>query len=535
MISHIDIKDFAVIKDLSLDLDDGLNIITGETGAGKSVIIEAISMVLGARADTDYIRTGCDKAYISMLIDSNGEQYSIKREISQNKSISRVNGEMVSLAELSNLCKGLVDIHGQYDHQSLLDSDNHINVLDLYGGEELSKAKEDTANAYKAYAERSTKLMNLRKKLSDSERQKDFLKFEVSEISAANLSIGEDTELEEKIKLMENAENIFEAISNAQESLFSDGGGLSSLSSAKDSLSSIEELSSDYEDVSKVITDAYYAVDDISSTLRRLKESVSFSQEELDEAIERLDLIKSLKKKYGGTIEKVLAYGLEAEKNLNSIENAGEEMASLEKEIATLKKLYDEASSMLTGIRKKVAKAISEKINVELSELNFKNANFDVCFGNTIPKENGVDSVEFMISANKGEELKPLAKVASGGELSRIMLALKRIVGDLDGIETMIFDEIDTGISGATAGIVGNKLKTISKGHQIVCITHLPQIAALGDHHYKIEKTSDEISTETTVVPLRTEERIEEIARLLSGTTITDSARSQARELLGMA
>lgn len=534
MISHIDIKDFAIIKDLSLDIGEGLNIITGETGAGKSVIIEAISMALGARADTDYIRTGAEKAVISMLIDTKDEQYSIKREISAGKSLCRINGELVSLSELSNLCKNLVDIHGQYDNQSLLNPDNHISILDLYGKDDVLDAKRKTADAYRAYADSSTKLMNLRKKLADSERQKDFLKFEVEEINAANLKLGEDEELKKQISLMENSEKIYGAISEAQNSLYEDGGAGSSLGAAMNALSEISKFSPDFDELYKRISDAYYEIDDLSSSLRNLKDAQSFSQNELDDAIERLDCINKLCKKYGGSIEKVLEHAKEAELALGTIINADSEMEKLEKEIAKQKEIYDKEALALSEKRKSAAKKLSININKELEELNFKNAIFDVKFTESRPTENGTDIIEFLISANKGEELRPLAKVASGGELSRIMLALKRIVGDLDGIETMIFDEIDAGISGATAGVVGDKLKSISKNHQIVCITHLPQIACKGDNHYRIQKSSDEISTETTVVPLGTNERIEEIARLLSGTTITDSARSQARELLGI-
>jgi len=535
MISHIDIKDFAIIKDLSLDLNEGLNIITGETGAGKSIIIEAISMALGSRADTDYIRHGADKALISMLIDVNNEQYVIKREIMANKSVCRVNGELVTLAELSTLCKKLVDIHGQYDHQSLLNPDNHINILDLYGGEKLLKVKEEVAQCYEKYASSSTKLMGLRKRLADSARQKDFLKFEVDEINAAEVKLGEDEELAERIKLMENSESIYESLSNAHTFLFQEGGSVSSLGNAMNALQSVKGFSDDLNSLLERVSNAYYEIDDLNSQLRSLKDSVSFSKAELDDAIERQDLLNNLKKKYGGSLEKVLAYVDEASQNLSSIENADEEMANLEKEIAVNKKAYDDAAAKLSKIRKETADTISKSINKELDELNFKDAIFGVKIDATTPKENGVDLVEFLISANKGEDLKPLAKVASGGELSRIMLALKRIIGDIDGIPTMIFDEIDTGISGATAGVVGDKLKAISDKHQVICITHLPQIASKGDHHYRIQKTSDEISTQTTVVPLSKEERIEELARLLSGTTITDTARMQAKELLKQA
>lgn len=533
MISHIDIKDFAIIKDLSLDFQDGLNVITGETGAGKSVVIEAISMALGSRADTDYIRHGCDKAVISMLLDTDNDQYHIKREISQGKSVCRINGELVSLSELSSLCKNLVDIHGQYDHQSLLNPDNHIDILDKYGASSLFPIKLNVAEKYEAYAEASMQLRDLRKSVSDSARQKDFLKFELEEIRSASVKLGEDEELEERIKMMENSENIYSALQKAHEVLFAgDNAAYSLLADASSALEDVQGYSSELSDLLQRVNDIYYSLEDINSDLRSNKDRISFSQAELDEAIDRIEVLNKLKKKYGGSLEAVISYADEAEKSLSDIENFDEKMAMLEKKISELKSEYDEEAGKLSFERQKIAKKLSLLVNKELTELNFSNAVFSAKFDICTPGANGIDAVEFLISANKGEDLKALAKVASGGELSRIMLALKRIIGDCDGISTMIFDEIDTGISGASAGVVGNKLETIAQNHQVICITHLPQIAAKGSSHFRIEKSSDEISTQTTVVPLDDEQRIEEIARLLSGTVITESARAQAKELL---
>ncbi len=533
MISHIDIKDFAIVKDLSLDLYPGLNIITGETGAGKSVIIEAISMALGARADSDYIRRGADKAVISMLIDTEDNQYVIRREIAPGKSLCRVNGEMVSLSELSKLCDGLVDIHGQYDQQSLLNPANHINILDLYGGKDLADVKLMTADFYRQYADASSRLLSLRKRLADSARQKDFLSFELEEINAANIRLGEDEELKERITLMEKSEDIYSALERANEELFSgDAAAYSALGNAVFVLSEIKGFSAELDVLIQRIDDAYYELEDLKSDFRSSRDSINFSPEELDEALERQDTLNKLKKKYGGSLEAVLLYARDAASQLESIENADEQMQQLESEISMRKKEYDVAAARLSRLRKDAAHRLETGINKELAELNFSKAVFSVNIGSETPRENGTDSAEFLISANVGEDLKPLAKVASGGELSRIMLALKRIISDIDGIPSMIFDEIDTGISGATAGVVGEKLRAISRNRQIVCITHLPQIAAMGDHHFRIQKSSDEYSTQTNVVALNGDERIEELARLLSGTHVTDTAREQAKELL---
>ena len=549
MLTGISIKDFAIVKELSVDLKPGLNIITGETGAGKSVIIEAISMALGSRADTAYVRTGCDKAVVTLLVDTedcdlgdvleemgvpSDDPLVIRREISaQSKSVCRVNGTIVPLSALSLLCKKIADIHGQYDQQVLLDPDNHLDILDLYGGKDLRKTKEDTAKAYAEYAECSNEYYKLKKELSDAERQRDFLRFELAEITSADIKMGEDEELENAIRIMENGEKLYEAVSNAHSDLFdSDHSADSTLGNAIKSLESVRGITSEIDNFLQRLYDAYYELDDMNAELRSVRESVNFSQKELDADIERLELIKKLKRKYGGSIEKVLEYAQKAEKSLSDIENADDKLRELESAIQSSKELFDHRAEGLSKMRHTAAERLETLVDRELAELNFSDSHFKVNFSKKASSVLGVDGVEFLISTNRGEAPKSLAKVASGGELSRIMLALKSIIGDLDNIPTMIFDEIDTGISGATAAVVGDKLVNIAKNHQVICITHLPQIASKGKSHFRIEKYSDEISTQTTVVPLSKEERVEELARLLSGTVITDSARMQARELL---
>ena len=548
MIIDIEIRDFAIIKDLSLELYPGLNIITGETGAGKSVIIEAVSMALGARADTDYVRRGCDKAVISLTVQTDGllddeleelgvpkdDPIIIRREISANgRSSCRINGTAVPLSSLTKICSQLADIHGQYDNQYLLDPDRHLEILDLYGGKPLAEVRTMTRDAYRKYALASSELMSLRRKIAENARQRDLLSFELSEIKSADLRPGEDEELSSQISYMQNAEKIYMALSDAYERLYSgDLPAVSSLGKAVNDISSVSEYSADLTDIYERLNNSYYELEDAANSLRAIRDGSEYSQEDLDQAIERLDEINVLKRKFGGSIDAVLRYADEAEKTLSEIENADERQAALERKITLFREEYDVVSARLGTLRKDTAERLEKKIVDELSELNFKNAEFAVSFAAVAPSEDGNESAEFLISANRGESLKPLAKVASGGELSRIMLALKRIIGDLDRIPTMIFDEIDSGISGATADVVGQKLREIAQNHQIVCITHLPQIAAKADHNYRIEKRSDEISTESTVVPLSEEERVEEIARLLSGSVITDTARLAARELL---
>lgn len=549
MISHISIRNFAIIRELELDLHPGLNIITGETGAGKSIIIEAVSMALGSRADTDYIRMGADKATISIVAEADNpavlselaelgvpadSPVILNREISSaSRSLCRINGQIVPLSALSNFCKKIVDIHGQYDHQSLLNVENHIDVLDLYGRKEISPLLFKVRDIYRSLSAARTALDSLKKRLADSERQKDLMRYELSEIEAAAIKDDEDEQLQDDIKLMQHSEAIYESLALACDKVYeSDNSAMSGLSGALAQLQDAAKYSKDIAEAAESFADAYYRLDDLGRTLRDLRDSVNFSQQELNEKTERLDSIERLKRKYGGSIESIRAHSRELERLLGEVENADAEARRLKEEISAHSAAYEKGASELGELRRLAAQQLSHAINAELKELNFKDAEFSVLIEPCPAGEKGSDYVEFLIKTNKGEASKPLAKIASGGELSRIMLALKRVTAGLDGIPTMIFDEIDTGISGATAGVVGQKLKSIAREHQIICITHLPQIAAMGDHHYKIAKVSDEISTHTTVVPLTNEERIEELAALLSGTTVTDAARKQAEELL---
>ena len=549
MISHIDIKDFAIIKDLSLDLYPGLNIITGETGSGKSVIIEAVSMALGARADTDYVRSGCEKAVVTVVADADEKDVAgvlsdigapedvpvvIRREIyAAGRSLCRVNGAVVPLSALSRLCGYIADIHGQYDNQTLLDPDKHLGILDLYGGEELCRVREMVKDAYRRFAAESSELAELNRRTAQTARQKELYAYELGEIEAAGITANEDEELSRRIDLMKNSEQIFAALSEVHQVLFDgDRSAVEALGHCVNELSAVSSYSDELNELCERISSAYYDLDDTSAQIRSLRDSADFSPEELEAAEDRLDVLNTLKRKYGGTLEAVLAYADKARNELSALEESGERKAKLERSIILIKEEYDAASARLTRLRKDTAEILKQRIDKELLDLNFEAADFEVDIRGSRMSENGSDSVEFLISANRGEEPRPLAKVASGGELSRIMLALKRITGDIGGVPAMIFDEIDSGISGKTADVVGEKLKSLSKDHQIICITHLPQIAAKGDRNYRIEKHSDLISTQTTVVPLSEEERIEEIARLLSASEVTDAARMAARELI---
>lgn len=534
MIEHISISNFAIIKNTEIDFEEGLNIITGETGSGKSIVIEAISLALGARADTSMVRHGCKKALIQLQGTLDGEEIVIQREISTTgKSLCRINGQIVTLAQLSETAGSLADIHGQYDNQTLLNPESHIEILDKYRPDIIGPVKEEYAKAYSDYSSRRAAYNKLLQLESTNARKLDFYRYEIEEIDKADLRPGEDDELKDRVSILQNSEKIFEGAETAYQSISSEAGTITSLGNALNSLRSIEKYSKEIADITAELSEYYYGLEDISSTLRSLRESITFAPEELDDAIARLNLIDGLKKKYGNTVEEILTYRDSIAEELSQIENFDEEKEKLAAQLEASEKELKKCGSALTDIRKDVSRVLEEEIIRELQDLNFNNAQLKIDFKEKeAPAEDGYDTVEILISTNIGEDLKPLARTASGGEISRIMLAIKNITGTYDRIPTMIFDEVDAGISGKTAAIVGKKLREISENHQILCITHLPQIAAKADYSYKIYKESDDEETFTYVEKLEGEEQVKEIARLLGGEEITELAMNNARELI---
>ncbi len=535
MITHISIRDFAIIENVEIDFHEGLNIITGETGAGKSIVIEAVSLALGSRADTAFVRSGKEKAIIQLVGTIMGTEYVITREISAaGRNLCKVNGEIVTLAHLNLICRKIADIHGQYDHQSLLNPDYHIRLVDMYKKDDINPAKQKVSTILRHYREISGQLRRLLSEASENQRKRDFMAFELDEIRKAELVPGEDSELEEKISLLQNSEKIYENLAGSYEIINGEEySALVALKKSMDMLSDISNYSGNIAELYQQLSDAYYQIEELSSEVRNMRDRTVFSPEELNQAISRMDLLDSLKNKYNLSIEGLITYADELEEQLTFVENIDE----MKKELTELQQKCEndlkEACRELTELRKSAAAELEIKIMAELTELNFKDAQLSITFS-AAPEytDNGTDIVEFMISTNRGEQLKPLSKIASGGEMSRIMLAFKKIVGDYDEIPTLIFDEIDAGISGITASIVGRKLLQIADGHQVICITHLPQIAAFGHHNYKIAKESDESSTYTTVLHLREDEKIQEIARLLGGLNITETTLQSAKELI---
>ncbi len=537
MISHVLIKDYATIDSIEVDFHNGLNIITGETGAGKSVVIGAISLALGARADTSYVRTGCEKAVIQMIAEVNNRDVLITREVYANgKSLAKVDGEIVSLGELNKLARKIADIHGQYDNQYLLHTANHIKLIDSYEANLIRQSKEKVAELYQQYMDVSKRLQELEEMTVDNERRKDYMQFQIFEISEANLVPGEDAKLEDTIVEMQHREEIYSALAlaynNARETEYNAADAIMNVVRDVKQASHLSKDAAMFEDE---FSDIYYRFDDLCSRLREARDGCTISTAALDEANDRLYLIRQMKKKYGDTIEAILEHKENLEKELRQLQSLESDIESVALEKKTVESLLEEESLRLTNLRRTSASTLENKIQQELFNLNFSDVLVSVDFKEK--KEyspDGRDDVEFLISTNKGERLKPLNKIASGGEMSRIMLAFKMIIADFDNIPTMIFDEIDAGISGETAVLVGKAIKQLGETRQVITITHLPQIAAYGDHNYRISKTSDDSSTYTTITQLSDHEKAGEVARLIAGLNISDLTLQNAMEMIDM-
>ena len=537
MIDHVSIQNFAIIDNVEVDFHQGLSIITGETGSGKSILVTAISLALGSRADSSYVRTGMDKAIIELAAAIDGESWIISREISaQGKNLCKINGRMVTLAELTEKCREIADIHGQYDNQSLLNPDNHIGIIDEYLSDEITPIKNSYSSAYSEYQDAKNKLNALLSLESENARKLDFYRYEIKEIEDADPVTGEDLKLSDRLAILKNSEKIFDKAGRASEDLSGANGALTSLGNAVNSLTDISSYSDTITKILEEINDTYYRLEELSQDMRQLLDDISFEPGEIDHVIERLNTLDNLKKKYSdgtGTIEKVLEYRDKISSEINVIENYDEEKTQLESRLQKKEEELLKVGEALTKARLKSAYNLKQNILRELADLNFATAELEIEFRPLdSPSPNGMETLEILITTNPGEPLKPLAKTSSGGELSRIMLAIKTVISDYDGIPTLIFDEIDQGISGKTAAVVGKKMREISKKHQILCITHLPQIAAAADTSYRIFKESDTSSTYTHLEELNAEAKVLEIARLLGGEEITKSAIDNATELI---
>ncbi|HKK95531.1 MAG TPA: DNA repair protein RecN [Anaerovoracaceae bacterium] len=537
MINRIEIENFATISKTSIDLENGLNIITGETGAGKSVLVQAISIALGARADTTYVRTGEDKAIIQLAGNLSGNEVIISREIySSGKSISKINGSLVTLNNLREFCEGYADIHGQYDNQSLLEPNNHINILDKFNNQvffhELNELKLD----YDEYLNLNNQYQSLLNKEKESLSKKDYYEFELSYIDNLKLIEKEDTELADRINMLSNSEKIYSSVSKSYVDLHEkDQSILSEIKNIESSLNNLRNYSNELNELADSLNDIYFNLEDISSKLRNISESINYSEDEINELSERLSLIEDAKRKYKKSITEILEYRDKINDELTLIDNFDDEKTKLfDLKESSFNKAMERANK-LSQMRKKVATYLEVEMSKQLKDLNFQNTEFKVNFTKEVLTKNGFDKIEFLISTNPGDPLKPLAKIASGGEISRVMLALKGILRNQILVPTMIFDEIDTGISGITASIVGKKLMDLSINHQIICITHLPQIAAYGNTNYTIIKENIDNKSHTIVKRLNNVEKVNDIARLLGGMNITETTKNSAIELINTA
>lgn len=552
MLNSLSIKNIAVIDDLEINLRDGFNILTGETGAGKSIIIDSINMILGQRADRELVRRGTDYAFVQAVFDADksisdfltendietdDERVIISRRITaEGKSTAKINGCAVTMNILREAADMLVNIHGQHDNQALLNPSRHIVFIDEYA------ENEKILSEYKEKYSYINKLKNELAALASDEQEKlrriDLLKYQIDEISSAKLVSGEEDELIKRRDICENAEKISSAANEAYAQLFESDNfqcAYDGLSVAVSALSQISDLNDDLQSIYNSLSEAMYSVEDNAHELKNFANNIEYDEEELNEIEERLELIKKLKRKYGSDIEAILEFCEKAQKELDTIlvsdEKAEKLTAEIEKETDMLKKI----SEKLTASRKKAAVTLCENIEKSLTELNMEKAKFSI---NMQLKDDfspsGRDEVEFMISTNPGEALKPLVKIASGGELSRVMLAIKSALAGKDRVSTLIFDEIDTGVSGNAALKIAKKLKELACGKQVLCITHLPQLAAAGDAHFCIKKNvSDEIAT-VSVTELDSEGRISELSRIIDGGEPSELAREHAKEMLGI-
>jgi len=537
MINSLHIKNIGIIDDICIDFNEGFNVLTGETGAGKTLIIDSLQILAGGRFSKEMIRSGEEISFVEASIYFPNDIYDddniiVSREINvSGKNLCKINGRLVSVSELKEFMKKVIDIHGQNDNQSILDEETHIELLDGFAKKEIDEPKALYSSLYEKY-------MNIKKELDrnygdDIERQRklDLLNYQFSEIEDAELKEGEEDELLEKKKLISSSEKISQALDYAKENL--SGTSLDSLTESIRAMEKIEEFSPKYKEVLERLRSSYYELEEASRDVETFADSVEFNEEELDEIEKRLDIIKSLKRKYGNSIEEILKYKNEVEKQIYEITNLDSYIHDLKKkQAAIIEELY-EAAKKLHSVREKYSKDLSNKINKELKELEMKNAKFSVNIifdEDKIFKSDGLDTVEFMISTNVGEDEKKLTKIASGGEMSRFMLAIKNVLADVDKIPVLIFDEIDTGISGVAAKVTGEKIKKISKHHQVLCVTHLASIAAKGDYNYFISKKVENGKTRTQVELLDEEKTLREIARISSG-NITEISIKLAKEL----
>ena len=556
MLRSLSIGNVALIDQLDMTFYDGFSVLTGETGAGKSIIIEAFNFVLGERASRELIKSGAQKASVEALftlaegdpaaavltrmdlMPEDGE-LTLYRELSAaGKNVCRCNGTLISAAMLKEIGDALVDIHGQHAHQALLNPKLHLPMLDAFSGREAATLLKSTAEAYRRASAAGKQLHGAEMDERERQRRIDLLSYQIKEIDEAQLLEGEEDALEEERRLQQNAQSVMEALETGAETLSGEEGVLSGLNGALRALDGIAAYQKEYGEVTERIRDAYYALEDASYTLRDLRSGFTYDPERLDQIEWRLEQISTLKRKYGDGVTEILDYREKSAAELELLSTVEERREALQKEYDEAVRQYASAAEALSALRRGAAERLSERLLPELSDLGMPYASFSVDFARLpgdAPGPAGFDQAEFLLSANKGEPVKPLSKVASGGELSRIMLAFKSVLAETDGIPTMVFDEIDTGISGQVGTAVAVKMRGIARRHQVLCITHLPQIAAFANKQYLVYKETEGERTSSHAALLTGEERVLEIARIMGGGAGDAAAVDHARSLIRQA
>ncbi|EGO7887159.1 DNA repair protein RecN [Enterococcus faecalis] len=555
MLQELSVKNFAIISSLQLEFQMGMTVLTGETGAGKSIIIDAMGLLTGGRGSSDYIRQGANKCTLEGLfsmpksqelkqlleelgIETEEDSLVIQRDISASgKNVCRVNGRIVNITNLKRIGEYLVDIHGQNEHQELMQSERHIDMLDEFGGKKLLAVKEKYTRAYQEYRALEAKVRKRQKNEKEFAQRMDMLHFQSDEIASAQLVAGEEEQLLEERNKLNNFQKIADALTISYAALNGeDDSSLDKIGTSMNELASIESLDPEYKTLSDTVQNAYYLLQEASGDLSRLIDGLELDEGRLNEVENRLELIRQMKRKYGDSIETILSYYEEITKELAEADFLEGGTGDLEALLAEKQQAAHQQALVLRKERKRLAKELEQQILTELKELYLERTEFEVRFTELEHlQENGLDGVEFYITTNPGEPLKPLVRVASGGELSRVMLAMKTIFSQTQGITSIVFDEVDTGVSGRVAQAIADKIYQISENSQVLCITHLPQVAAVADEHYFIEKEIVEGRTETSVRILSEKERVNEIARMLAGSEITKLTIEHAQELLAMA
>ncbi len=556
MLTELNIRNFAIIDELKIAFDGGLNVISGETGAGKSIIIGAVGLLLGDRANADMIRSFEDAAVVEALFNiraydglqkkvremgfGDGDELIVRRVVSRSgKNRIYINGALASLASLATIGESLINICGQHEHQMILDPENHTDVLDEFGG--LLPLRSVYQEVYSRYRELNEKLRGLQDLRRKKDEREDLLRFQIGEISQADIRKDEDAALLDEKKILANVQKLIDFAETAYETLYGKGDSvLTGFRNAATAVKEIRKIDTALKLSEGDMEELYYRIEDAAFILRDYAKRHSFDPARMEALEERLELLGRLKRKYGGTLDAVLSKQTEAEEELRNIASVEEEIGMSAAAIAAERGRLTETGGTLSGRRREVATALKETIEAEIQTLGMENARFAVVFseiseGDAAFNEKGMDDLEFYLSTNVGEELKPLRGIASGGELSRIMLAVKKVLARTGSVGTIVFDEVDSGIGGATAQIVGQKLKEVSRHHQVLCITHLPQIACCGDRHYRVVKRIAGKRTNTAVSVLSEAERLEEIARMLGGIELTEKTRDHAREMLSAA